>query len=388
MKKLLFIALILCVALLPLFAGGKTDTKAAGPSGPFPGKLAIVSSDVSQNEEEYRAAQQVVEKYGADKVIHRTWPTNFMAEQEQMVTILAELAADRDVKAVILNQSVPGTNPAVDKLKETRNDVFIVYCQPQENPVDVARRADLVFQNDSPGMGIPMVKQAKAQGAKVFVHYSFPRHMSQVLLASRRDLIRDTCAAEGIQYVDATAPDPTGDGGLPATQQFILEDVPRMIARYGKDTAFFATNCGMQIPLIKTIVDGGAIYPQPCCPSPTHGFPAALGIEAPAGRGTDMNYFVGETKKILASKGMTGRLSTWPVPAAMAWTNAGAEYAIKVLNGQVSRTGIDNKVLADCISEYALAVTGTNVDVQMKPYVEAGRTYDNFKMLIMGYLTY
>ena len=386
MKKLLFIALILFVALSTVFAGGKQGQATA--SGAFPGKIAIVSSDVSQNEEEYRAAQMVVEKYGADKVIHRAWPTNFMAEQEQMVTILAEIAADRDVKAVLLNQAVPGSNAAIDKLKETRNDVFIVYCQPQENPVDVARRADLVFQNDSPAMGEPMVKQAKAQGAKVFVHYSFPRHMSQVLLAARRDLIKAACEKEGLQYVEATAPDPTGDGGLPATQQFILEDVPRMIARYGKDTAFFATNCGMQIPLIARIVEGGAIYPQPCCPSPTHGFPAALGIVAPAGRGADMPYFIAETKRILAEKGMTGRLSTWPAPAAMAWTGSGIEYAIKVLNGQVPRGRIDDRVLAGCISEYALAATGTNVEVIMKDYVEAGNSYNNFKMLVMGYLTF
>ena len=395
MKKLFILVLISLIAAGTLVAGGGTQGSAAGgqsapaaSAGPFPGKIAIVSSDVSQNEEEYRAAQQVVEKYGAAKVIHKTWPTNFMAEQEQMVTILAELATDRDIKVLILNQAVPGSNPAVDKFRETRDDAFIIYCQPQENPVDVARRANLVFQNDSPGMGAPMVKQAKAQGAKVFIHYSFPRHMSQVLLASRRDIIRDTCASEGLQYVDATAPDPTGDGGLPATQQFILEDVPRMLARYGKDTAFFATNCGMQIPLIKTIVDGGAIYPQPCCPSPTHGFPAALGIQAPPGRGADMPYFIAETKRIAKEKGMTGRLSTWPAPAAMAWTNAGAEYAIKVLNGQISKTAIDDKVLGECIGAYAKEVTGSSVDVTMRPYSEAGRSYDNFKMLIMGYLTY
>jgi len=60
------------------------------------GKVAIVTNTVSQNEEEYRSAEQMVAKYG-DRIVHVTWPDNFMAEQEQMVSIVARLAADPDV---------------------------------------------------------------------------------------------------------------------------------------------------------------------------------------------------------------------------------------------------------------------------------------------------
>jgi len=237
-------------------------------------------------------------------------------------------------------------------------------------------------------MGPAMVKQAKKLGAKVFVHYSFPRHMSQPLLSGRRDLIRQNCQREGLQFVDATSPDPTGDAGVTGSQQFILEDVPRMIARYGKDTAFFSTNCSQQIPLIKAIVDAGGIYPQPCCPSPYHGFPSALGIGTSGGGLMEINQMIAETRKILAAKNEIGRLSTWPVPASMTWTNAGAEYAIKWIKGEVPQTGIDVDVLADCISTYAREVTGADVDIAMTAYQENGVTYDTFLMPLMGYLTY
>jgi hypothetical protein len=348
---------------------------------------------VAQNEEEFRAAQHLQRKYGTEKIIHVTWPTNFMAEQEQMVTIAARLAADKDVKALIINQAVPGTNAAVDKFLETkkRDDVFIVYCTPQENPPDVSKRANVILIPNELDMGPAMVKQAKKLGAKVFVHYSFPRHMSQVLLSGRRDLIRQTCASEGLQYVDATSPDPTGDSGVTGSQQFILEDVPKMIARYGKDTAFFSTNCSQQIPLIKAIVDAGGIYPQPCCPSPYHGFPSALGIAIQKADGSgmvDINDMIAETRKILASKNEIGRVSTWPVPASMTWTNAGAEYAIKWIKGEVPKTGIDQKVLMECITKYAKEVTGANVDITIKPYTEGATTYANYLMPLMGYLTY
>jgi hypothetical protein len=392
MKRMGFLVLISLMVVVTFVACSKKDNTAssggvAGESGPFPGKIAVISSDVSQNEEEFRAGEQLVKKYGSDKVTLVTWPANFMAEQEQMVTIVQRLAADKDLKALIINQAVPGTNPAVDKLLETRKDVFIVYCTPQENPPDVSRRANLTLMPDELAMGPTMVKQAKALGAKVFVHYSFPRHMSQPLLSGRRDLIRQNCATEGLQFVDATSPDPTSDAGVTGSQQFILEDVPRLISRYGKDTAFFSTNCSQQIPLIKAIVDAGGIYPQPCCPSPYHGFPSALGIGSGEGL-PDINWMISETRKVLASKNEIGRVSTWPAPASMTWTCAGAEYAIKWIKGEVPKTGIDNKALADCISTYIKEVTGSNVDASMVAYEENGITYDTFKMILMGYLTY
>jgi hypothetical protein len=209
--------------------------------------------------------------------------------------------------------------------------------------------------------------------------------MAQVLLSGRRDLIRQECAKQGIQFVDATAPDPTGDAGVTGAQQFILEDVPKMVARYGKDTAFFSTNCAMQIPLIKAVVDGGAIYPQPCCPSPFHGFPSALGIEA---KGLDIKYMIDQTRKALAAKNELGRLSTWPIPGSMMYTVAGAEYAIRWINGQVPKTGIDSNALAECMSNYIREVTGENIKVNMESYAEGGKTFDNFKVLLVDYLTY
>lgn len=352
----------------------------APADGAFDGKIAIVTNTVSQNEEEYRSAQIMVERYGADKVNHVTWPDNFMTEQEQMVSIVAKIAADPEVKALVLNQAVPGSNAAVDKLLETRDDIFIVYCTPQENPSDVAARANLIVMPDEFSMGTAMVEQAHAQGAKVFVHYSFPRHMSQILLSGRRDLIKEKCAELGIEFVDATAPDPTGESGTTGAQQFILEDVPKMVAEYGADTAFFSTNCSMQVPLIQAVVSEKAIYPQPCCPSPFHGFPAALGLESTDVG--DIDAVVAATNAKIAEAGVQGRLSTWPVPAAMMCTIASAEYAVKWINGEVPQEGIDLEILKGCMKDYA------QVDVTLNTYVEEGTEYPNFQQIIMGYLTY
>jgi len=58
----------------------------------------------------------------------------------------------------------------------------------------------------------------------------------------------------------------------------IIQEIPELIAALGRNTAFFGTNCGMQTVLISSVIELGAIYPEPCCPSPYHGFPMALGI--------------------------------------------------------------------------------------------------------------
>ncbi len=381
MKKFLCILIVLTMAIGLAGCGGKQT--AGGNDAPFEGKIAIITNTVSQNEEEFRSAEEMVKKYGSDKIVHELWPDNFMQEQEQMISVLGKLAADPEIKALIINQAVPGTNAAVDKFLETRkkDDVLIVYAAPQENPPDIAERCDFSLQPNEIEMGRTIPQQAKAQGAKVLVHYSFPRHMSIVMLAARRDLMRQTCEELGIEFVDATAPDPTGDAGLSGAQQFILEDVPKMVDKYGKDTAFFSTNCAMQIPLVKATFETGAIYPQPCCPSPYHGYPAALGVEVPEDLVGGMQNVIDQTTKIITDAGLGGRFSTWPVPAAMMNTIASTEYAIKWINGETNGK-VDQKVLEQCMADYA------GMQVSLTPYSECDKVFDHNYLYLIDFLTY
>ena len=353
----------------------------------FPGKIAIVTDRPSVSTDDFHSADRLIEKYGADKIIHNTWPENFTAEREKMIDTVVKLADDREVKALIFNQAIVGTNAAVDRFKELRDDVFIIYCFTQETAVDSAARANLIFRLDSPGIGMAVVKQAKKQGAKVFVHYSFPRHMAIEALIIRRDKIREACAAEGIQFVDAAVLDPAGEAGAAGARRFILEDVPKLAAGFGENTAFYTTNCTLQAPLIRAVVDCHAIFPQPCCPSPFHGFPEALGIKTDGGQ-ADLNYVISEACRIAEEKNMSDRLSTWPVSASMMFANTGAEYAIKWINGKVPKNPIDDRVLKDCLSAYVKEVVGEGVEVEMSSYSGNGIVYDKIKLILMGYLDF
>ena len=190
-----------------------------------------------------------------------------------------------------------------------------------------------------------------------------------------------------VRSVDVDALDPLGDSGAYNVEMFILENVPWMIAKYGRDTAFYCTNCFLQVPLIKAVTDNHAIYPQPCCPSPYHGFPEALGIETGEGI-PDLNYIINETLRIAAAKNMSGRLSTWPVPLPMMLTHADVEYAIKWINGEVPETSIDDQVLMDCMTAYIKEITGRDIEINMSSFSEDGKVYDNLKLLLMSYLNY
>jgi len=353
----------------------------------FPGKIAIITGCGATNYDIYHSADRLIKKYGSDKFVHVAWPENFIAEQDSMIDIVSALAEDSEIKALIINQAVPGTEAAVDKFKKAKHDAFIIYCTIHEPNIDNIMKANLILNLDELSMGSAMVKQARKQGAKAFVHYSIPRHMSQLFLSGRQIMIRETCEAEGILFMDVMALDPMGEAGFESAKQFILEDVPKIVAKYGEDTAFFCTNCFLQAPLIKAVVDCHAIYPQPCCPSPFHGFPEAFGIKTDGGQ-IDLNYLINETCRVVGEKNMTDRLSTWPVSVSILFSNVGGEYAIKWLKGEVSKKGINNRVLLDCMNEYIKEVVGEGVEVEMSSYSEKGIIYDNFKQLLMSYLDF
>ena len=304
------------LTLLALAGCGKTDgtakaqTSAVKPQVAIPFKIGIMTGTVSQGEDEFRAGQMVVAKYGADHVKMVTYPDNFMQEQETVISQLVGLSSDPDVKVIVVGQAVPGTVAAVRKIREKRPDILIGMIEAHEDPDIVNATADISIQPDQLARG-------RTIGVTDLVHYSFPRHMSMELLARRRDIMKQACAADGIKFHFVTAPDPMGEGGLPATQQFVMEDVPRELKQYGPKTAFFSTNCGMMDPMIRTVLNGGGYVPEQCCPSPTHGYPTALGIAIPPDKAGDFAYINAENKRVIAEHHMTGHFATWPVPEVM-----------------------------------------------------------------------
>ncbi len=314
-------------------------------------KIGVMTGTVSQGEEEFRAAENMKEVYG-DMIVLSTYPDRFMQEQETTITNMMAMASDPDVKAIVMVQAVPGAAAAVGRVREIRDDILIVLGVPGEDPDVIAGYGDVIMQTNDLARGAQIAQQAKDMGAETLVHYSFPRHMSYEMLAARRDLMKEAAESIGLAFVEEDAPDPTGDAGVPGTQQFIMEDVPRKVAEYGTNTAFFGTNCSMMEPMIRQTVETGAIYPVQCCPSPYHALPAALGISVPEDKAGDLDYILSEIEAKCEEAEMAGRVATWSVPVNMMYVEAGVKYAIAYLEGETDGKA-DEAVLTEIMSEVA-----------------------------------
>ena len=360
----------------------------------FPGIIAIVTNTIDQNEEEFRSAEQLVARFGEDKIIHRTWPVYFAQEPEMMITILTEIASNLDVGAIVINQAVVNTNAAIDAVREIRgDDIFIVVASAAEDPGDVYARVDLSHDINNPDVAELFVQQAVAMGAEAIAHYSFPRHMAIPMLATRRDNMEYFATAAGLRFYDLPSPDPMEEGGMAASQLFISQDVGRQVEELGVNTVFFSTNCGQQIPLLQQVLAHGAMYVQPCCPSPYHAFPQALGLasegEEAVGEFT-VAEIIEETRAAVAEAGMTGRLSNWALPGSMAYTTVGFMYAIEWLNGNVSREVgyVDEAVLLRLFGDYAEDVFGERVYPTLSQLQIGDDVFSTMYVILMPYVVY
>ena len=345
-------------------------------------KIGIITGTSSQNDEEITQAKMMKEKYG-DMIVTSTYPDNFTSEVETLISNAVSMASDPDLKAIVWCQAVPGTSAAIDKVRETRPDMIFIVGTPGEDPDVINPKADVVFQVDEPGCGIVLPPQAASQGAKTMIHYSFPRHMSYSLIVARHENLKTYCAENGIELVDVTAPDPTGDSGITGAQQFIVEDVPRQVEKYGADTVFFTTNCGMQEPLIRTVFEQGGIYSLQCCPSPFHAFPAALNIDM-TGHEADVDYMLEQIQAKVTEYEMGGRVSTWGVPCNMLFIEAGVEYAKKVLDGETNGVVLDDAVLRATVQECAGDVQMTLVNHEDAN----GVAKDNHYLVMADFVTF
>lgn len=367
MKKLLCLALaaMLCLAL----------AACAVAEGNW--KIAILTGTTSQGEEEFRAAERA-QKADPEHIVTDTYPDNFMAETETTISKLIAFASDPDVKAIVMCQAVPGAKAAFDKIRAMgRDDMLLVAGVPQEDPAVITTAADFVLYTDEPKQGDTIMETCAKWGVDVFVHYSFPRHLAMETIAARKALLEENAAALGIQYVEATAPDPTGDAGVAGAQQFILEDVPLKLKEFeGKKVAFFTTNCGMQEPLQAAILDQpNAYYPQPCCPSPYHAFPASLGLEIKAGG--DDTEALKAIAAVLKEHNALGRYSTWPSPVNMSIVDVSVEYAKKWIAGEITSKN-DGAAIAAMFEEKAPGAIVSN-------YTNAdGQTFDNYYTVLLG----
>ena len=305
--------------------------------------IGICTGTVSQSEDDLRGAEQLIREYKSVKdggmIQHITYPDDFMSQQETFISSVVSLADDPLMKAIIVNQAIPGTTEAFKRVRARRPDILLLAGEPHEDPLVIQSAADVAASADFVSRGYTIIWAAKQMGAKTFVHISFPRHMSYESLGRRRAIMEEACKDLGIKFAFETAPDPTSDVGVAGAQQFILEKVPQWIQKYGKDSAFFCTNDAHTEPLLKQLLAYGGLFVEADLPSPLMGYPGALGIDLSKEAG-NFPAILKKVEAAVVAKGGAGRFGTWAFSYGYTVSAGLGEFAKNVIEGKANKNSL------------------------------------------------
>ncbi len=305
-----------------------------------PFHIGVVTGTVSQSEDDLRGAEALIKEYGSVKdggmIQHITYPDDFMSQQETFISNVVAFADDKAMKAIIVNQGIPGTAEAFKRVRAKRPDILLLVGESHEDPLVIQGAADLAVSADFVSRGYTIIWAAKQLGAKNFVHISFPRHMSYETLGRRRAIMEQACKDLGLNFYFETAPDPTSDVGVAGAQQFILEKVPQWVQKYGKETAFFCTNDAHTEPLLKQLLTYGGIFVEADLPSPLMGYPGALGLDLSKEAG-NFPAILKKVESAVIAKGGAGRFGTWAFSYGYTLSAGLGEFAKNVIEGKAKK---------------------------------------------------
>lgn len=342
MKKVVSLLLALIMAFSLVACGekkGETDDNTVLY------KIGIVTGSVSQSEDDRRGAEAFQKEYGEDMVQLAIYPDNFTEETETTIQSIVNLSADPLMKAIIVNQSVPGTTEAFRKIKETRPDIICIAGEAHEDLPEIGSAADLVTNNDFVSRGYLIIRTAHELGCDTFVHISFPRHMSYETMSRRVAIMRAACEEFGMKFVLETAPDPTSDVGVSGAQAYILEQVPAWVEKYGQKAAYFCTNDAHTEPLLKRLLECGGYFIEADLPSPLMGYPGALGIDLTEEAG-DFEKILTKVESAIVEKGGADHFGTWAYSYGYTLSAGLALHAKNVLDGKSELKDMDDVAAA------------------------------------------
>ena len=370
MKK--YLSIVLALALVFSLAAIAMPTAFADDDF----HIGIITGSVSQSEDDRRGAEAFQAMYGEDRVKLAIYPDNFTEELETTIQTIVNMSDDPLMKAIIVNQAVPGTTEAFRQIKERRPDILCIAGESHEDLPEIGSAADLVCNNDFVARGYLIIRTAHELGCDTFVHISFPRHMSYETMSRRVAIMKAACeefgtmsrrvaimkaACEefGMTFVLETAPDPTTDVGVAGAQAYILEKVPEWVEKYGKNAAYFCTNDAHTEPLLKQLLEYGGYFIEADLPSPTMGYPGALGIDLTEEAG-DYAKILAKVEQAICEKGGAGKFGTWAYSYGYTVSAGLAQHAVNVINGESDLLDMDDIAKAYEVFSPGAAWNGSN----------------------------
>jgi hypothetical protein len=319
-----------------------------------------------------------------------------------MIDIFRDIAAEPEVRALIISGAFLGRSSFVDVFLNYRDDyVFIVYIEAFDREEEIAERADLVIQTNRSMFGHYYVKQANKMGAETIINYTNVTlsEMRQPENIMSRDMMKEAAERKGINFVEVDVPDWREDIWI--AQQYVAEDVLKQISVFGANTAFFSPANVFQLPIISQIVNEsvGGLFPASNRPSPLGEVGQVFGISGLQGRFPLRNrhnvYGVRwdirtyqELIRVIREEavrlGATGRVSLWPMDPADFYNALAFEYAVRWINGEVDGEGVDLDLLAEIGREIIMEEIGEPVGVSLERHPD----FPNFILAMMDFIVF
>ncbi len=327
--------------------GAEETAEAAEASGDY--HIGIVTGSVSQSEDDRRGAEAFQAMYGEDRVKLAIYPDNFTEELETTIQTIVNLSDDPEMKAIIVNQAIPGTTEAFRQIKERRPDIICIAGESHEDLPEIGSAADLVCNNDFVARGYLIIRTAHELGCDTFVHISFPRHLAYETMSRRLAIMKAACEEFGMKLVEETAPDPTTDVGVAGAQAYILEHVPEWVEKYGTNSAYFCTNDAHTEPLLKQLAAYGGMFVEADLPSPLMGYPGAFGIDLSQEAG-NFPAILKKVEDVVKAKNGAGRFGTWAYSYGFTASAGLGEFAKRICEGTAKLES--SKDLFACLAEF------------------------------------
>lgn len=381
MKKItaLMLALCLLVGTVGCSSTEKPESGGKDSADTKKFKVGIVTPTLSVSEDEFRGATNMVEKY-PDNVVHVTLPENFNTEIETAISQIVSLADDEDMKAIVVVSGQSGLLPALQQVKEKRSDIITMTAPIWDDPDMMSEYIDVNLDANWAKRGETIVSLAKKMGSKTFIHYSFPTHLSKESVAKRRDMMKATCEKEGIEFVEVITPDPQTGQGPAAMQQFLSEDIPRQIEKYGPETNIFGSNCGMYEVILSKALELKYTVAEQCCPTPTQAYPTVMNLEIDEKDSQNfdkINEMISEKAK---EADMSGRLGGWPMPMTVFLPEFAVELAMEMVSNDLTKEDV-------CTSEYLQKFAQDKYGITVE-FEKLKDETDNYQLMIMEQIVY
>jgi len=380
MKKIVLAVVV--IMMVGILAGCGNQAAQTTGQGTVDYKIGVVTPTLSTSEDEFRAADMMAKKYPGI-VKHITLPENFSTEIETGISQITSLADDPKVKAIIVISGQAGLLPALQRVEEMRPDIITMTAPIWDDPVLMSKYVDVNLDTDWVKRGETIARKAKSMGANTIIHYSFPTHLAKEVIAQRKDMMEKTAKELDMKWVEVVTPDPqTGDGTAPMLQ-FLREDIPRQIDKYGTDTNIFGTNCPMYDVIIDEALKLKFLVAEQCCPTPTQAYPTVMALEISNEDAWDFDKINNMIREKSQAAGMTNRLGGWPVPVTVFIP----QYAVELAKKMIEDPGFDYNSVQQ-LDQFAKEVTGHSVTFSKFKPAETAAELQNYNVMIMDSILY